>query len=180
MEASGGAHARPLPSRDCGDLMASRQRDAFRKCHSERFPISIIRRSGPPRASTASSASSFPLSCCSWRSGCASGSGKQRYSWCSPGLFGRYIRANVGLLSGEALEAVLRDKASSVHHFWGLRLWVLLLQNKITIRPKQKKHTLTHFNEQELSCVHHARSAAAHGLPATPGAGFEKQRQPTA
>ena len=89
------------------------------------------------------------------------------------------IRANVGLLSGEALEAVLRDKASSVHHFWGLRLWVLL-QNKRTIRPKQKKHTLTHFNEQELSCVHHARSAAVHGLPATPGAGVDEQRQPAA
>ena len=45
---------------------------------------------------------------------------------------------------------------------------------------KQKKHTLTHFNEQELSCVHHARSAAAHGLPATPGAGVDEQRQPAA
>ena len=45
---------------------------------------------------------------------------------------------------------------------------------------KQKKHTLTHFNEQELSCVHHARSAAVHGLPATPGAGVDEQRQPAA
>eukprot|EP00964_Phaeocystis_antarctica_P019981 scaffold11028_cov57-Phaeocystis_antarctica.AAC.4 len=43
------------------------------------FPIPIIRRSRPPRASTASSASFFPFSCCSWRLGCASGSGKQRH-----------------------------------------------------------------------------------------------------
>ena len=76
-----------------GDLVASRPLNTFMNCHSSDrndFPISIIRRSGPPRASTASSASSFPLSCCSWRSGCASRSGKQRCSWCYPGLFGRY------------------------------------------------------------------------------------------
>ena len=52
--------------------------------------------------------------------------------------------------------------------------------NKINHSPKTKKHTLNHLNQQELSCVHHARSAAAHGLPATPGAGVDEQRQPAA
>ena len=37
-------------------------------------------------------------------------------------------------------------------------------------------HTLTHFNQQEQPNGHHARCAAAHGLPATRGAGFDKQQ----
>eukprot|EP00964_Phaeocystis_antarctica_P039027 scaffold22319_cov71-Phaeocystis_antarctica.AAC.2 len=39
-----------------------------------------------------------------------------------------------------------------------------------------EKHPLC----QEQPSVHHARSAAAHAQPATPGAGVDKQRQPKA
>ena len=173
MEASGGAHARPLPSRDCGDLMASRQRNAFRKCHSERFPTSQSSgeagRPGLPR-----------------RHG--------HHPFRSHAALGDRA-APAGLGNSVVCVAPLASLADIRRLAWGCspeersRLCSEIKHPLCTISggcafgfflQKQKKHTLTHFNEQELSCVHHAHSAAVHGLPATPGAGVDEQRQPAA
>eukprot|EP00964_Phaeocystis_antarctica_P039029 scaffold22320_cov63-Phaeocystis_antarctica.AAC.2 len=80
------------------------------------------------------------------------------------------IWAKMGLLSGVALEAVVHREASAVCIFAWCELGFLL----------KTKHTRTHFNQQEQPSVHHARSAAAHAKPATPGASVDKQRQPAA
>ena len=71
----------------------------------------------------------------------------------------------------------LRENLLSAR-FLGVRLWAF--RTTKGVRPKQTKPYLSHFDQQEQPCVHHARSAAAHGLPATPGAGVDEQRQPAA
>ena len=163
-----------------GDLVASWPRNALRNCHSSDRNIESSGEAGRPglprhhqhslsRFHAALGAQAAPA-------------GLENSAVCGAPLssLAMNIRANVGLLSGGALEAVLRDKASSVHHFWGLCAFGFFWKTKRAIRPKQKKHTLAHFNQQEQPCVLRARSAAVHALPAILGAGFDEQRQPTA